>query len=59
MQKSIKKTLSKKHACYVLITCDEPSVNGEMEVKMSYGGDIALASYLLEGAKNIIDEKEN
>lgn len=59
MQVSLKEALSKKRACYVLITCNEPSHNGEMEVEMSYEGDIALASYLLDAAKNIIDETEN
>jgi hypothetical protein len=52
----IKKTLAKNHACYVLITCGEPTLDGNMEVKMSYEGDVALASYLLQGAQNIIDE---
>ncbi len=32
----IKKMLSDKHACYVLITCSEPSVRGTMEVEMTY-----------------------
>lgn len=54
----IKKALSKNHACYVLITCDSPSDGGDMEVKMSYEGDAALASYLLQGAQTIIDEGE-
>lgn len=58
-QERIKETLAKNHACYVLITCDEPSEDGEMSVEMSYEGDATLASYLLEGAKTIIDENEN
>ncbi len=57
-QERIKKTLAKNHACYVLITCDEPSDDGEIEVEMSYEGDAALASYLLQGAKDIMDESE-
>lgn len=57
-QKHIKQKLAKKHACYVLITCDEPTENGEMQVQMSYEGDAALASYLLQGAQNIIEEGE-
>lgn len=44
-----------KHACYVLITCDEPSDGGEMSVEMSYEGDAILASFLLQGAQNVID----
>lgn len=58
VQDRIKKTLAKNHACYVLITCDKPSIGGNMEVQMSYEGDAALASYLLQGAQTIIDEDE-
>jgi len=54
--KGIKKTLGKNHACYVLITCDEPTADGNMQVEMSYQGDANIASYLLQGAQNIIDE---
>jgi len=53
----IKKILSERHACYVLVTCSEPSKEGKMEVEMSYDGDEALASYLLQSAQNIFDEK--
>ena len=58
VQDRIKKTLAKNHACYVLITCDQPSIGGNMEVQMSYEGDAALASYLLQGAQTIIEEDE-
>lgn len=58
-QKHIKQALAKNHACYVLITCDEPTENGEMQVQMCYEGDAALASYLLQGAQTIIDERED
>ncbi len=53
----VKDSLAKKHICYVLITCDAPTSNGQMEVKMSYEGDATLASYLLQGAQNFIDEQ--
>lgn len=53
----INKALSKNHACYVLITCDAASDEGDMEVKMSYEGDAALASYLLQGAQTLIDDE--
>lgn len=59
VQEHIKKTLAENHACYVLITCGHPKKNGGMEVKMSYEGDAALASYLIQGAQTIIDEEEN
>ncbi|PIS01221.1 MAG: hypothetical protein COT84_03600 [Chlamydiae bacterium CG10_big_fil_rev_8_21_14_0_10_35_9] len=52
----MKKTLSKNHACYVLITCSDPSEDGKMDVEMSYDGDETLASYLLQSAQNIFDE---
>jgi hypothetical protein len=55
--KRLKESLGKDYACYVLITCQESSANGEMEVEMSYEGDAVLAAYLLEGAQNIIDEQ--
>ena len=54
--KGIQESLSKNHACYVLITCEEPSEDGNMEVKMTYEGDVALAAYLLQGAQSIIDD---
>jgi len=48
--------LAKEHACYILITCDRPSPDGQMNVEMSHGGDIALASYLLQGAQSVMDQ---
>jgi len=57
-EERIKRTLAKNHACYVLITCNQPSLDGNMEVQMSYEGDAALASYLIQGAQTIIDEDE-
>ena len=53
----IKKTLGKKHACYVLITCSEPSQEGQMEVEMSYEGDEMLAAFLIDNASQAFDEK--
>ncbi|MEL7431521.1 MAG: hypothetical protein AAGI90_03205 [Chlamydiota bacterium] len=46
----IKNSLRKEHACYVLITCKEPSEDGKMEVELSYEGDETLAAYLVESA---------
>lgn len=48
--------LPKKNACYVLITCDEPSEDGRMQVEMTYEGDACLAAYLIESAQGIIHE---
>lgn len=54
----LKKELSKKHECYVLITCGKPNSNGDMDVNFSYGGDADLASYLIQGAQSYMDEEE-
>lgn len=58
-QKQLRDALSKNHACYVLITCDEPTDDGNMQVKMTYEGDATLAAFLLQGAQSIIDERED
>jgi len=52
----IKDALKKKHACYVLITCSEPSKEGKMEVEMSYDGDESLAAYLTESAGGFFED---
>jgi len=57
-EKNLKTELAKKHACYVLITCDRPSGDGKMQVEMSYEGDATLAAYILQGAQLHIDEQE-
>lgn len=53
--KCLQEKLAKKHACYVLITCDELSCDGKMQVEMSYEGDATLAAYILHGAQMHID----
>lgn len=53
-----KKGLNEKHAAYVLITCAEPSLDGKMQVELTYEGDPILASYLLENAQKFIDDDE-
>lgn len=58
VEKCLKETLAKNHFCYVLITCDAPSGDGNMQVNMTYEGDPALAAYLLQGAQAFIDEQE-
>ena len=55
---AVRKALGKKYACYVLITCDKPLADGHMEVQMSYEGDAALASYLIQGAQDYLDIDE-
>jgi hypothetical protein len=57
--KRIRKTLARNHACYVLITCDEPTEDGLMQVEMTYEGDATVAAYLLQGAQSFIDEQDD
>ncbi len=53
----IKKALQGKCACYVLITCTEPSSEGKMEVQMNYEGDEDLAAYLIANAGQVFEER--
>lgn len=50
--------ISDKCSCYVLITCDEPSGDGDMQVEMTYEGDEALVSYLVKNAQNFFKEQD-
>lgn len=52
----IKRSLKEVHACYVLITCSEPSQEGQMEVEMSYEGDESLAAFLVDNASQVFDK---
>lgn len=54
----LKKELAKEHACFVLITCGKPSEEGNMQVELSYEGDVALAAYLVQGAQSYLDEQQ-
>ncbi|MBY0528637.1 MAG: hypothetical protein K2P51_00415 [Rhabdochlamydiaceae bacterium] len=58
MPADVHKELAEQNACYVLITCGEPSVDGKMEVEMTYQGDASLAAYLIESAQGIIDSDD-
>lgn len=57
-KKRITDALAKTNVCYVLITCAEPTEDGNMQVEMTYEGDAALASYLLQGAQICMDEQD-
>lgn len=57
-RKHLQEVLEKDPSCYVLITCGQPSEDGEMQVEMTYQGDAALAAYLLQGAQFFIDQEE-
>ncbi len=56
---ALRKKLAKDGACYVLITCEKPALDGTMQVQMSYEGDTTLVSYLLQGAQDYLDEQES
>jgi hypothetical protein len=53
--KGIEKFLKKTQG-YVLLTCSKPDDKGDMQVEMSFDGDPDLLLYLLDGAKERIDE---
>ena len=57
-RKHLQEVLDKDPSCYVLITCGQPSEDGQMQVEMTYQGDTALAAYLLQGAQFFIDQEE-
>ena len=54
---TIKKTLREKHECYVLITCSAPSSEGKMDVEMNYEGDETLASFLVDNASQVFNDR--
>lgn len=51
-------SLVEDHACYVLITCGQPSEDGDMNVQMTVNGDSALAELLLLRAQTIMEENQ-
>lgn len=57
-EKRIKNRLAEKYAAYVLITCQEPSEDGSMQVEMSYAGDSLVAAYLMQCAQSFLDDSE-
>lgn len=57
-RKHIQEVLEKDPSCYVLITCGNPSEDGQMQVEMTYQGDAVLAAYLLQGAQSFMDQEE-
>ncbi len=55
--KAFEEAYSKKHAGYVLITCDQASDSGEMKVAMTYGGSTDLAGLLIDNAQTILEDE--
>ncbi len=57
-RKHLEETCKNKNLYYILITCTKPSESNEMEVQMSYNGDVDLVSFLLENASAVLDQEE-
>lgn len=53
----IKSSLKEKYACYVLITCSDPTPDGQMTVDMNFEGDEDLAGLLVNNTAQIFDTK--
>jgi hypothetical protein len=47
----------KKSACTIMISCNEPTEDGKMQVEMTCEGDEILAAYLLQSAQSILDNR--
>lgn len=56
-KQQIKKSLKDDCACYVLITCSNPSSDGKMEVEMCFEGEEDLAALLIENAAQAFDAR--
>lgn len=54
--REFEKAFAKNHAGYVLITCENPTSDGNMSVEMTYGGSVTLANILVDGAHLFLDE---
>ena len=58
-RKHLQEVLDNDPSCFVLITCGQPSEDGQMQVEMTYQGDATLASYLIQGAQSFIDQEDD
>jgi hypothetical protein len=56
-RQDLRQILAERNACFVLITCGEPTEEGKMEVEMTYEGDASLAAYLIESAQGLIENQ--
>lgn len=52
----IKRLLLRDHVGYVLVTAKKTGLRDRLEVEFSYEGEVTLASYLVEGAQQVLDE---
>lgn len=56
-KQDLRQLLAERNACFVLITCGEPTTEGKMEVELTYEGDDSLAAYLIESAHGLIENQ--
>ena len=57
VKEKVARLLSKENlACFILITCKEPTAEGKLQVDMSYEGDTGLASYLIDNAQEFFSQ---
>jgi hypothetical protein len=54
----LQKDLGEGCACFVLITCTEPTADGKMQVELDFEGDEDLASFLIESATRVFEERD-
>ncbi len=54
----LNKELGGEFACYVLITCTQPDAQGKMEVSLDFEGDETLASFLVENAAQVFEDRD-
>jgi hypothetical protein len=54
----LKQDLGEEYACFVLITCTQPDLAGKMEVALDFEGDETLASFLIENAAQMAEDRD-
>ncbi len=58
VKEKVRRLLNQENnACFILITCKEPSADGKMQVDLSYEGDTSLASYLIDNAQDFFSQE--
>ncbi len=53
-----KKDLGEGYACLVVITCTQPDAQGKMDVGLDFEGDEMLASFLVENAAQVFEDRD-
>lgn len=52
----VKDLLCTGHVGYVLVTAKKTNQPDNLEVEFSYEGEVALASYLVDGVQEVLDK---